>query len=146
MAFEALQFWHWWLLAVVLLTVELTAVGSFFLLWVAFAAAVTGGVMLVAELSWQAQFGMFAVLSGVSMFLWHRFRPAAAPSDQPTLNRRGDSYVGRTFTLHEPIANGVGKLHVDDTQWRISGPDVSAGSKVRVTGVEGTTLKVEKAD
>lgn len=141
-----MQFWHWWLLALGLLILELTAAGTFYLLWVAFAAAAVGVVMLIATPSWQVQFGLFAALSMVSVWLWHRYRPAQVPSDQPTLNRRGDSYVGRVFTLDTPIINGVGKLHVDDTQWRIAGSDVPAGSRVRVTGVEGATLQVTVAN
>jgi hypothetical protein len=38
-------------------------------------------------------------------------------SDQPKLNRRGEQYVGRTFTLEEPIVNGHGKIRVDDSTW-----------------------------
>jgi membrane protein implicated in regulation of membrane protease activity len=61
------------------------------------------------------------------------------------LNRRGEQYVGRLFTLQEAVVNGVGKLQVDDTTWRISGVDLPAGRKVRVAGVDGTTLRVEAA-
>jgi membrane protein implicated in regulation of membrane protease activity len=84
------------------------------------------------------------VLSVASFFAWRRFRPAPAASDQPALNRRGQSYVGRTFTLGSPIVNGVGKLHVDDSQWRISGADAEAGAQVKVVAVDGATLKVER--
>ena len=146
MNFENLAYWHWWLLALSVLILELTVAGSFYLLWVAFAAGVVGLVVLVVAPAWQAQFVLFAVLSAVSMVIGHRFRPKPEVSDRPTLNRRGESYVGRVFTLSEPIVNGVGKLRVDDSQWRIAGPDAPAGAKVRVTGVDGTTLKVESAD
>ncbi|MCK4710234.1 MAG: NfeD family protein, partial [Gammaproteobacteria bacterium] len=64
-------------------------------------------------------------------------------SDHPTLNRRGEQYVGRTFTLDEPIVNGMGKIRVDDSTWKISGNDCDSGSKVKVTGIEGTIFKVE---
>ena len=145
MEIENLLFWHWWLLALGLLIIEL-ATGTFYLLWVSFAAAVVGGLMLVMSPTWQVQFGLFAALSLLSVALWHRYRPALKPSDQPTLNRRGDSYVGRVFTLDAPIVNGVGKLHVDDTQWRISGDDSAAGTKVKVVRADGSTLRVEKAN
>lgn len=145
MTFDQLEFWHWWMLALSLLILEL-ATGTFYLLWVAFAAAVVGGVMLAVTPSWEIQIGLFAVLSIVSMMLWHRFRPALKPSDQPSLNRRGDSYVGRVFTLETPIVNGIGKLHVDDSQWRISGDDVPAGAKVKVVRADGATLHVEKVN
>ncbi|HEY1153047.1 MAG TPA: NfeD family protein, partial [Pseudolabrys sp.] len=67
-------------------------------------------------------------------------------SDAPTLNRRGASYVGRQFTLAEPIVNGVGRLRVDDSQWRISGIDAPAGVTVRVVRADGATLHVERVD
>jgi inner membrane protein len=54
--------------------------------------------------------------------------------------------VGRTFTLNEPMVNGVGKLRVDDSQWRIAGVDAPAGTQVRVVAVDGATLKVERVD
>jgi membrane protein implicated in regulation of membrane protease activity len=81
----------------------------------------------------------------VTVLAYRRFRAPPAETDQPTLNRRGASYVNRNFTLTEPIVNGVGKLRVDDSQWRISGPDVAAGTQVRVVAVDGTTLQVERA-
>jgi membrane protein implicated in regulation of membrane protease activity len=42
--------------------------------------------------------------------------------------------------------DGVGKLHVDDTSWKISGANLPAGSHVKVVGVEGTMLKVEAVE
>ena len=61
------------------------------------------------------------------------------------MNRRGEQYVGRHFTLSHDIVNGVGELHVDDTRWKIvSHHDLPAGSKVKVTAVEGTSLRVEE--
>ena len=66
-------------------------------------------------------------------------------TDKPTLNRRSQQYVGRTFTLEEAIVNGQGKIHVDDSTWKIEGEDLPAGTKVKVTGADGTVLKVEAA-
>ena len=41
--------------------------------------------------------------------------------------------------------NGQGKITVDDSTWKIEGDDLPAGTKIQVTGVEGTVLKVESA-
>ena len=116
--------------------------------WFGLGAAMTGGLLLLfPELAWQAQWIIFAVLSVVSVFVWRRYR-ARHPetSDHPILNQRGRNYVGRRFTLASPIVDGVGKLHVDDTSWKISGADLPAGAHVKVVGVEGTMLKVEAVD
>lgn len=139
-------YWHWWILGLVLLVAEMLSPTGFFLLWIGAAAILVGAVSwLVPALGWEVEMILFGVLSVASFFVWRRFRPFNVASDQPSLNRRGQSYVGRTFTLDTPIVNGVGKLHVDDSQWRISGPDVEAGAQVRVIAADGATLKVERA-
>lgn len=140
---QAMEFWHWWILAVVLMILEVILPG-FVLLWMGVSAAVVGLLVLVLPLSWEVQWLIFAVLSVASVIggrYWIARNPASLP--HPTLNRRGQAYVGRTFTLDAPIDNGVGKLTVDDTTWKIAGADLPAGTKVRVTGVAGTALTVE---
>ena len=64
-------------------------------------------------------------------------------NQHPTLNKRGEELVGRTFTLDEAIVNNYGKIRVDDTMWKIHGDDCEVGQKVKVTSVDGTVLKVE---
>lgn len=139
-------YWHWWILGLVLLGAEMLLPTGFFLLWIGAAAILVGAASwLVPSLGWEIQVVMFGVLSLASFFVWKRFRPAQGMNDQPSLNRRGHSYVGRTFTLTSPIVNGIGTLHVDDSQWRISGADVPAGTQVRVIAADGATLRVERA-
>jgi len=145
---DALYYWHWWVLAVVFVILELTVAGTFFFLWLAAAAGLTGLIVLVSpELDWEFHLLIFAVLAVASVFLWRRFRfLREAPTDQPSLNRRGTQYIGRIFTLGAPIVNGVGTLTVADTTWKVRGPDTPAGAHVRVTAVEGTSLMVTPTD
>jgi inner membrane protein len=63
--------------------------------------------------------------------------------DLAFLNRRADAFVGRVFTLERPIVDGSGTIGIDDTVWRVTGPDAPAGSKVKVTRVDGVALHVE---
>ncbi len=143
---ENVAFWHWWILAGVLLIIELT-VPAFFFLWLGIAAGATGLIVLVfPNLGMETQLVLFAVLSIVAVIAWRRYREISVPeSDQPNLNRRGRQYVGREFTLDTPIVNGVGKIDVDDSTWRVRGPNLPAGSQVRVTNVDGVLLLVEPA-
>jgi hypothetical protein len=60
------------------------------------------------------------------------------------LNRRAESYVGRMFTLDGAIVDGRGRFRVDDTVWLVEGPDLPAGTRVRVTGTDKTLLRVER--
>ena len=61
------------------------------------------------------------------------------------LNRRTEALVGRVFTLEKPIVDGVGRVRIDDTVWRVSGPDAAAGSRVEVVRADGANLTVEPA-
>jgi membrane protein implicated in regulation of membrane protease activity len=49
------------------------------------------------------------------------------------------------FTLEKPIVDGSGTIGIDDTVWRVTGPDAPAGSRVKVTRVDGVALHVEPA-
>lgn len=137
-----LVYWHWLVFGLVLLSVEMILPTGFVLLWMGASAIVTGVLSWFLPLNWQIEMVLFGVLSIVSYFIYRKFKPAVV-SDKPTLNRRGQSYVGRVFTLDSPIINGDGKLRVDDSQWRIAGPELPAGSRVKVVEADGSTLKVE---
>jgi membrane protein implicated in regulation of membrane protease activity len=142
-----LQFWHWFVLGLGLVIAEMIAPGIF-LLWIGIAAGVTGLVtLLIPTMSWQVQFIIFAGLAVACVFAARAYlRKHPIVSADNTLNRRGSQYVGRVFNLHDPIINGRGTVRVDDTIWRADGPDLPAGSKVKVTGIAGTALKVEAAE
>jgi inner membrane protein len=141
-----LLFWHWLVLGAVLGVLEIIVPGVF-MLWLAIAAAVTGLIAFVASsLPWQVQAVIFAALSVLSVWGWRLYqRKHPTETDQPTLNRRGEQYVGRRLTLEQPIVNGRGQARVGDSSWRVEGPDLPAGTAIVVTGVEGTVLKVERA-
>ena len=137
--------WHWLLAAMVLMIAEALLPGSF-LLWFGAGAAVTAVLLwLLPGFAWQAQWLSFALVSIASIVIVRRYRDRhPEQTSHPTLNQRGQSYVGRRYTLSEPIVDGIGKLHVDDTSWKISGDDLPSGTHVRVVGVDGTVLKVAR--
>lgn len=137
----------WWLLALVLIGVELMVPG-YFMLWIGIAAAAMGLVlMFVPELSFMAQAVVFAVLALISCFVYWRFvrRALNEPSDQPRLNRRAEQFIGRRYVLDSAIVNGQGKARVGDSLWLVEGPDLPVGATVEVIGVDGATLRVQKA-
>ncbi|MCU7937885.1 MAG: NfeD family protein [gamma proteobacterium symbiont of Bathyaustriella thionipta] len=143
--FTQLEFWHWLTFAVLLIIMEIFSPGAFFL-WLGIASACVGVVLYIRpELSWQSQMMIFAVLSVASIVAWRltrRLFPPVEPSVSH-LNRRAEQYVGRTFRLIEPISNGVGKIKVDDSSWRVQGVDTPINTPVKVTGVDGIVLEVE---
>ncbi len=147
MSMEAISYWHWWILAAALVILEVFAPGAFFL-WLGIAAAALGLLVYAfPAMGWEYQVLIFSLLSVISIILWRRFfRSRPGDTDQPALNRRGEQYIGRHFTLGAPLINGVGKIRVDDSTWKIHGEDCPAGTRVEVIGVEGTVLKVERRD
>ncbi|MDO1581980.1 NfeD family protein [Rhizobium oryzicola] len=139
--------WNWWLLGLVLLAAELAAPGMF-LIWIGVAAIIIGAASLAlwdqALWTWQNQLILFAALSVVVTLIGRRvFAAREGATDEPLLNRRGDSLVGRTASLAEPIRNGRGRIKLDDTWWSVSGPDLPSGMKVRVAAWNGRELVVE---
>jgi membrane protein implicated in regulation of membrane protease activity len=140
-------FWHWWILSGILLILELTS-PIFFFLWIGIAAAAVGFLLLLLPwISLEVQLVSFGVMSVVAVFAWRKYRETHPPeSEQPLLNQRGLQYNNRVFTLEEPIINGVGKVVVDDSTWRVKGPDLPVGTRVRVTGVDGTVFIIEAVE
>ena len=141
------DFWHWWILALALIIAETFLPGTFFL-WMGVSALVLGVLAwLIPAMGWEMQLMLFAVLSLVSIVGWRMWqRKHPDETDQPSLNRRGEQYIDRVFTLETPIENGFGKVRVGDTLWRVKGGDLAAGTKVRVTAADGIVLVVEPAD
>ena len=141
----SLGIWNWFILAAVLFLLELMMPGVF-MLWLGIAAILVGIISTAVTWSWQAQCIAFAVFAVASVPAWRHFaRKVEKPSESPFLNRRADGYVGRVFTLDKPIVDGFGTIRIDDTVWRVSGADRPAGSRVKVSRVDGANLMVEPA-
>ena len=139
-------FWYWWALAAVLMVFEMLLPGVIFM-FLAIGASVAGFVLLAAsDISLEWQLAVFAVVSAASaLVLRPVLRRLQVRSDEPNINARGQALVGRTFILDQPILGGRGRAKLGDGSWIVTGPDMAAGAKVRVSAVEGTELKVEPA-
>ena len=142
--FDNLEFWHWWIFAVVLIILEVFSPGAFFM-WMGAAAGVTGlTLLIVPELSWQMQFVIFAVMSIAAILIGKTFfnRKSANIAD-PTLSQLETELTGNIYTVEKPIINGSGRIQVGESTWKAQGPDCEAGSSVKVVGVRGAVLVVE---
>lgn len=135
------EFSHWWMVAAVLLVLELTT-KVFFFLWIGFAAAAVGFLLLVfPSIPPLTQLVLFGILTLVAAVAWRR--QGGKPIEQ---SEEAEALLtDRLFTLQEPIVDGEGRLQAGDKSWRLSGPDLPSGTRVRVVGVEGETLEVEEA-
>jgi inner membrane protein len=144
--FAELGPWNWMVLGFVLLTLEILVPGVF-MLWIGLAALIVGALSLMFWSAgfwiWQVQVLVFLALALVCAFAGKKIMGERKDdSDQPLLNRRGDQLVGRTATLTEPITNGRGRVKIGDTMWRVSGPDLPAGTTVRVRAATDLDLEL----
>jgi membrane protein implicated in regulation of membrane protease activity len=146
----ALQPAVWWLcVGFGLLIVEMLTGTLFFL-------CISAGAFLVALLTWVfslsavAQAVFFAIAAVVAVTVWRKLRPNPHDSIEQRagargLNNRLAAYVGRDAVLEEAIVNGHGRVRIDDSYWNVAGSDMPAGTRVRVTSVEGMILQVQRS-
>jgi hypothetical protein len=137
--------WHWFVIAVVLAAAE-TFVPGAVAIWFAASAAFIGLVMVAFDLPWQYQWLGFAILGIVAMLLYRVYRKKYPEEvEQPNLNQRGIQYIGSELVLVEAIEQGQGRARLGDGVWKVEGPELPAGARVRVTGVRGAILTVVAA-
>jgi inner membrane protein len=143
--FSTLGTWNWLIFGFIVMALELMAPGVF-LFWFGLAALLVGLVSFAVHLSWQVQLLLFAVFALAAVPIWRRLASSSGRADSnPFLNRRASALVGRVFTLEKPIVDGTGTVRIDDTIWRVAGPDAPAGSKVKVVQADGANLTVAEA-
>ncbi|HEU4814239.1 MAG TPA: NfeD family protein [Xanthomonadaceae bacterium] len=138
--------WFWWGLALALLAAEALAPGAF-MLWLGFAAAGTALIAMMTPMPVDAQWMLFAVLSLLSVLIGWQLRRRHPPgeTDQPLLNRRGAQLVGQVHVLESAIVDGRGRMKIGDAYWTALGPDLPAGTRVRVLDADGGALRVDVA-
>ena len=141
--FQTLLWWHWIVIGLVLIALEMMVPGVF-LLWMGTGAIATGCIVVaLAITSWEIQCLIFVPLAFLSLLLGRKFIRKAAPSKDTTLNRRLASYIGRRAEVCQAIVNGKGRIRLGDTLWIVQGSDCPAGTMITVTGVDGSELIVE---
>lgn len=138
--------WIWLAAGVACCAAEAFAPGMF-LLWVGLAALATGLTLFLTQLSGAMALIVFGLYAFVCVLIGRKVYGAREiPSDKPNLNRRADQLIGQVLILEEPIENGAGRARVKDSLWRVHGPDLPKGARVKVAGVDGgVTLRVEAA-
>ncbi|MDK4738129.1 NfeD family protein [Rhizobium sp. CNPSo 3464] len=139
--------WSWWLVGLILLAAELILPG-FFLVWIGLAGIIVGALSLLfwdsAFWVWQLQGLVFAATAVIVTLIGrHYLYNNSQATDEPFLNQRSASLVGRTATLDQPITEGRGRIRLNDTYWTVSGPDLPVGTRVKVVASSGRDLTVE---
>jgi len=144
--FSTLGSWNWLVFGLLLMGLELMLPGVF-LFWVGLAALLVGLLSVVIAPPWQVQLLLFAVFAAAAVPVWRRVARgnSGVSNSNPFLNKRAEAMIGRVFTLEKPIIDGAGTVRIDDTIWRVAGPDTPAGSRVRIVHADGASLTVAVA-
>jgi hypothetical protein len=138
--------WLWIAGGLALLGLE-TILPGIFLFWIGLAAIAAGLLVWVFPLDLTGQLIAFAALGLGTIVVGRRVQgdQNSEVTDSPFLNERGREMLGKVFTLETAIVDGAGSVKVGDSVWRVVGADLAKGEKVKVTGIDGATLKVEPA-
>ena len=144
--------WNWFIAGVLLMSLETLIPGVHFL-WFGLSAVVVGilvfaltatGFGELMSLPWQLV--IFAVISVATVFWVRRYaNTQPVESDERDLNQRSAQYFGRVVVVEDDITGGRGRVRVGDTLWPASGADAPKGTRVRITGANGTVFIVEPA-
>ncbi|APG27745.1 hypothetical protein A7E78_07785 [Syntrophotalea acetylenivorans] len=147
----SMQWWHWLALGLLLVGAELI-VPSFTIFWFGLGAGFTGLLLLLFPgLSLTAQLALFALFSAGSTIFWFRvLKPRMA--DRSTAGMAREAIIGELALVIKGSASPRDKGRVRFTvpllgseEWPcICSESLQAGDEVRVTGIEGHVLTVEK--
>ena len=79
------------------------------------------------------------------LYFWMQYRARQRELDSPTAEHRlGLRHIGQALTLQAPIQNGSGRIRLGNREWHVRGPNLPVGARVRVTGVDGAILLVDR--
>ena len=95
--FATIDYWHWLVLGLALVIIELFASSTFFL-WMGVSAIMVGILYkLFPSLSWQIQLLLFSGLSIFSIFLAKKYFPVKTIDNE--LNTRAKRHIGNIYTV-----------------------------------------------
>jgi membrane protein implicated in regulation of membrane protease activity len=142
-----LAWWHWLVLGMVLVGLEMT-VPTFFLIWFGLGAILVGVVMLLAAPGFAVQLVLWAASSVAMMGVWLKWFKI------PDRNRSGqakEGVVGIAGLMTRPVTeteNGeilFQRPVLGADRWPVvADAPIEAGAKAKVVDVLGQTLKVQK--
>ena len=148
MEFE-LAYWHWLVLGIALMLVEIF-IPSFTIFWFGLGALVVGGLSVFIDMSFTVQIIVWAIASVTFTILWFKFlKPKMV--DKTTAGIAREAAIGEAGKVvkvptegHRGIVRFTTPLLGDDEWDFISESDVELGDRVHIKDISGNTLIVVK--
>lgn len=143
---ETVLWWHWVVLGIVLLIVEMT-IGTFFILGLAVAAILVGVIDVLFITSFNTELFVWIVLSLLAIGAWFKWVKQPHHTHSGQSNYRLDT-LG---TVEVDIApHNRGKVKFDapvlgNTVWHATATtEIAKGSRVKIVQVNGQLIEVEQ--
>lgn len=147
---QNIEYWHWIVLGILLIGMEVFA-PTFFLLWLGVSAVIVGTLMLLLTLSFNAQLLIWVILSTACIISWFKLI-------QPQIKNKSLSgmaeeaitgQIGIVIDFNQSSNKGRMKFPapiLGNDEWNIiSSEELSNGDRVRVNSVLGNALSVSRA-
>jgi membrane protein implicated in regulation of membrane protease activity len=142
--------WHWVVLGIVLMLLEL-AVPAFFLIWFGLGALIVGA-LLVGYASAPFAFQVLAWTAFSLLFIWLWFKVFKPHIHKSRAGMARGSLIGEVGLVTRdirPYEKGQVRFQkpiLGDEVWEsVADEEIRVGQRVRVLEVEGNTLKVSRA-
>lgn len=135
--------WWWFVAGLALAGLEMVVPGVY-LIWMGLAALVTGLLVFAGDPPFLLQIVSFVFLSLIFAYSARRWvRDTPIVSSDPLMNNRAGRLVGQTAVVTAALDGGEGRVRVGDGEWMASGPDAPVGTRMRITGNNGSILTLE---
>ncbi len=145
---SSIAYWHWLVLGLVLIALEIFTAG-FVLLWLGASALVVGVLSFLFDLSVSLELLIWTVLSVAELFIWFRFiQPRFR--DKTLSGMSKEAVVGQVGLVIQANLGERGRLRfsmplLGSDEWTfICNEPLSVGDRVSVIDVSGNTLVVAK--
>jgi membrane protein implicated in regulation of membrane protease activity len=135
----------WWLLAAVLVALEL-ATGTFYLLMLAIGAAV-GAIATHLGATPAVQIAAGAIVAAAAVAIWHRVHSRFSPKPKEAAeNRDVNLDVGEHVSVKSWNDDKTGRTFYRGSEWlvRYDGADAPQPGEHRIVALEGNRLVVRK--
>jgi len=129
------DFWIWWILAALLIGLEL-ATGTFYLLAVGVALAL-GGLAAWFDAPFPMQLAVGGALSAIALTVaFYARKRIKVPPAMPPLDR------GQSVHVHRWNSDGTARVEYRGTQWNaeLAGPDTARATTMYIVDTRGSTL------
>jgi len=142
---ETILWWHWIVLGITLLIVDMS-MGTFFILGLGVAAIIVGLIDTFLDTSFTVELTIWMILSILAIAAWFKWFREEPVTDSGQSNYRLDT-LGVVMEDIQPHSRGKVKFDtpvLGNTHWHaISTGDIDKGTRVQIVQINGQLIEVE---